>query len=247
MTGVEANGSDAIRSPARLADLEASGLLDSPVVAALDALTDVARTALGADTTALVTAITADEQIVVSIADAGPTRQQPGPSPLSDSLCKNVVMTGEPYVDADVADDAADPGKWSRLGVGAYAGFPLRGPQGTVLGAVCVVTPQPREWTPLDLQVMRSLASAAEFVVAMLAIARHERLARLSGAVPLDPLARVQHGLRTPLTSLLGFLELLIDGSVGDVTSEQLAALERCHRNALELREAVDVLGALGS
>ncbi|MDR6173387.1 GAF domain-containing protein [Nocardioides zeae] len=247
MSGVDSTTSDAITSPQRLADLESSGLLDSPVVEALDALTDVARTALGADATAMVTAITADRQIVVSMADADPAREQPDPVPLSDSLCKYVVMTGEPYVDADVAAGAGDPGKWSRLGVGAYAGFPLRGPQGTVLGAVCVVTPHPRAWTPLDLQVMRSLASAAEFVVAMLAMARHERLARLSGAVPLEPLARVQHGLRTPLTSILGFLELLIEGSVGAVTSEQLTALQCCHRNALELREAVDVLAALGA
>ncbi|WP_447643316.1 histidine kinase dimerization/phospho-acceptor domain-containing protein [Nocardioides zeae] len=108
-----------------------------------------------------------------------------------------------------------------------------------------MVSPHPRDWTALDLQVMRSLTTAAEFVVSMLALARQERLARLSGAVPLEPLARVQHGLRTPLTSLLGFLELLIDGSVGDFTDDQLTALDRCHRNALELRDAVDVLGTL--
>lgn len=244
MSGVD-DGSERIGSAERLADLEASGLLDAPILAALDALTNVAHAALGPDTTALVTAITADRQVVVSMADARPTRPSPDPVPLSDSMCKNVVITGEPHVDAAVADDAADPGKWSRLGVGAYAGFPLRGPRGTVLGAVCVVSPHPRDWTALDLQVMRSLTTAAEFVVSMLALARQERLARLSGAVPLEPLARVQHGLRTPLTSLLGFLELLIDGSVGDFTDDQLTALDRCHRNALELRDAVDVLGTL--
>nr|WP_241728753.1 GAF domain-containing protein [Nocardioides zeae] len=234
-------------SAERLADLESSGLLDEPIVGALDALTKVAHTALGDDTTALVTAITADEQIVVSLASHGAPGDRPLPVPLSHSLCKTVVITGEPHVDAAVADDVLHPGKWSHLGVGAYAGFPLRGPRGTVLGAVCVITPEPRAWTSLDLQVMRSLTTAAEFVVSMLAIARRERLARLSGAVPLEPVARVQHGLRTPLTSLLGFLELLVDGSVGDLTVEQLDALERCRRNALELRDAVDVLGTLGA
>lgn len=234
-----------LASEDRLADLASSGLLDESVTTALDALTAVAHTALGHGTTALVTAVTADRQIVVSMAGGNPHRPQPAPVPLSDSLCKHVVVTGEPYVDGAVADDAADPGKWARLGVGAYAGFPLRGPRGTVLGAVCVVTSESRAWTSLDLQVMRSLTTAAEFVVEMLAIARQERLARLSGAVPLEPRARVQHGLRTPLTSLLGFLELLIDGSVGDFTDAQLVALDRCHRNALELRDAVDRLGTL--
>ncbi len=244
MLGVDDSG-DRIGSTERLADLEASGLLDESIISALDALTNVAHTALGHDTTALVTAVTADQQVVVSMAGGDPQRPQPAPVPLSDSLCKHVVVTGEPYVDGAVADDALDPGKWARLGVGAYAGFPLRGPRGTVLGAVCVVSPHPRDWTALDLQVMRSLTTAAEFVVSMLALARQERLARLSGAVPLEPLARVQHGLRTPLTSLLGFLELLIDGSVGDFTDVQLTALDRCHRNALELRDAVDLLGTL--
>lgn len=231
-----------LESTERLADLEASGVLDMSVISALDALTAVAHAALGADTTAMVTAITADHQIVLSLAAEGDTRPRPAPMPLTESLCKNVVITGEPYVDAAVAAEEADPDKWRRLGVGAYAGFPLRGPQGAVLGAVCAVAPTARDWTPLDLQILRSLTTAAEFVVAMMAMARRERLARISGAVPQDPLARIQHGLRTPLTSLLGFLDLLLDGSVGDFTSDQLAALHRCHTSALRLRETVESL-----
>lgn len=236
------SASERLESTERLADLEASGVLDMTVISALDALTSVAHAALGADTTAMVTAITADHQIVLSLAAEGDTRPRPAPVPLTHSLCKNVVITGEPYVDAAVAAEEADPDKWRRLGVGAYAGFPLRGPQGAVLGAVCAVAPTARDWTPLDLQILRSLTTAAEFVVAMMAMARRERLARISGAVPQDPLARIQHGLRTPLTSLLGFLDLLLDGSVGDFTSDQLAALHRCHTSALRLRETVESL-----
>ena len=47
---------------------------------------------------------------------------------------------------------------------------------------------------------------------------------------PLDAqtahlLSAVSHQLRTPLTSVLGYLELLTDGSLGPVTAEQRRAL----------------------
>lgn len=234
--------SDPLSSPRRLADLEASGLLDSTSSAALDALTEVASRSLGTGTTALVNAVTADRQITVSLAAEGET-QRPGLSvPLSQSMCKYVVLSGRPEI---VPDAAADP-RHARVvrdfGTGAYAGFPLRGARGTVIGALCTVTARPRQWSPQDLGILQSVATAAESVVAMGTAARQARMARIAGAVPTDPSARFQHDLRTPLTSVIGYLDLVLDGTLGEVTPAQATALRRCQTNAERLRAVVEAL-----
>ncbi|WP_028474242.1 GAF domain-containing protein [Nocardioides alkalitolerans] len=242
MSRTENDDPDQLGSPHRLADLEASGLLDHSI-AALDALTLVACNALGSDITAAVTAVSDHDQLVVSISAAAESLPAGATTPLSHSMCKNVVVNGAPHIVDDASLDDSHALAFRDHGVGAYAGFPLRGSQGTVLGAVCATTPGPRRWNAFDLQILGSLATAASSVVAMHTATHRDRLARISGAVPADPFARIQHGLRTPLTSLFGFLDLMLDGTVGDFTPAQLDALRRCHTNAERLREAVEALG----
>ena len=238
------NGHDNPRlaSARRLADLNKSGLLDSTAIGALDALLEVAQATLGSEVASFVTAVTENEQVIVS--SQGGTGDESGlRMPLSHSMCKFVVMWDEPYVVEDARLNPAHARVVSDFGIRAYAGFPLHGPGGTVLGAVCAVSAEPRAWSPLDLAILRSLTTASEFVVGMLSMARRERIsAQCDGAVPVEPLARIQHGLRTPLTSVLAFLDLLLQGDIGDFNADQLEALRRCHENALRLRETVEAL-----
>jgi len=52
-------------------------------------------------------------------------------------------------------------------------------------------------------------------------------------------LARLGHELRAPLTSIAGYVEVLLDGVFGDLTPEQVRALEVVGRNAERLRALV--------
>jgi GAF domain-containing protein len=239
---------DRLGAPERLADLEASGLLDTTTVDALDALTRAAHTAYGTDTTAAITAVTASEQVVVSVFAAGAALSPGSSVPLTHSLCKQVVLAGEPYVLDDAAADPSHGLTVRDLGIGAYLGSPLRGTKGTVIGAMCIVTAGPRVWTDQELSLLDSLAAAAQTVVALQSAARTERIARSSGAVPAGASARVQHDLRTSLTSLLGFLELVLDETGPDALKDgQLYALRRSHASAERLLETVDYLDHPGS
>ena len=49
-------------------------------------------------------------------------------------------------------------------------------------------------------------------------------------------LARVRHELRAPLTSIAGYAEVLLDGALGELTPEQVRALEVVGRNAERMR-----------
>ncbi len=55
-------------------------------------------------------------------------------------------------------------------------------------------------------------------------------------------LATMSHELRTPLTAVLGYAEILADGMVGPVTSEQHEALRRLHESAEQLLALIEGL-----
>ena len=47
------------------------------------------------------------------------------------------------------------------LGVAAYVGVPLPGPEGHILGSFCAIDTSPRAWTPDEVDILSELASSA--------------------------------------------------------------------------------------
>jgi signal transduction histidine kinase len=60
-------------------------------------------------------------------------------------------------------------------------------------------------------------------------------------------IAAASHELRTPITSIRGYLEMHLDGEVGDISPEQRKNLEVVQRNAMQLGELIDDLLTLSS
>ena len=83
-------------------------------------------------------------------------------TPLSHSFCQYVVADASPLVIEDARlDDRLRTNLAIRdLGVVAYAGWPLLGSAGAVIGSLCAIDTQPRRWTQLDLDTLEDLASA---------------------------------------------------------------------------------------
>jgi signal transduction histidine kinase/PAS domain-containing protein len=113
--------------------------------------------------------LTADRQVLV--AGFGMS----GPSsfgtevPFARSLCDEVVAGGLPLIIGDVACDRRFVG--SRAGgqaVGAYAGFPVRGDAGQVIGVLDMADYGPRHWSTRELA---SADNAAQLFAGLLASA----------------------------------------------------------------------------
>ncbi|WP_185994338.1 sensor histidine kinase [Nocardioides campestrisoli] len=79
----------------------------------------------------------------------------------------------------------------------------------------------------------------------MTALSReHDALVRLQEAdrVKQELVSTVSHELRTPIASITGYTEMLYDGAYGQLSPEQVAALDRVLRNTARLEQLVDDL-----
>ncbi len=81
-------------------------------------------------------------------------------TPLSHSFCQHVVTNAAPLV---IEDARQDPVLCSNraivdLDVIAYAGFPIIGPTGHVLGSLSAIDSSPRGWQPVQLESLADVA-----------------------------------------------------------------------------------------
>ncbi|WP_375500388.1 GAF domain-containing protein [uncultured Jatrophihabitans sp.] len=82
-------------------------------------------------------------------------------TPLTHSFCQHVVTSGAPLVlsDARTIERFANNPAIADLGVVAYAGFPLVDIRGRAVGSLCVIDPQPREWSERECAMLAELAA----------------------------------------------------------------------------------------
>jgi hypothetical protein len=195
----------------RLRSLGETGLLDSPENAALNRYARIASRALNAPV-CLVSLVDADRQFFAAAHGLDAPWSERRQTPLSHSFCQHVVNERAALVVDDARNDerVCDNLAVDELNVAAYAGVPLRDPDGNVLGSFCVIDDRPREWTEGDLKLLRFLADAvaeeielarrtwlAEKAEADLAEINQEITAAHQRAAEQN--AAVMHDLRTPL------------------------------------------------
>jgi len=114
-----------------------------------------------------------------------------------------------------------------------------------VIGSINVLmTGGPRDWDASETDVVRVVAGFVARAIVETEdqslqreyVERVERLDRLKS----DFLGTVSHELRTPLTSISGYLELLQDGDVGELSAQQSAMLEVISRSTSRLRGLIE-------
>jgi two-component system sensor kinase FixL len=194
----------------RLAAIRRTGLLDAPNEERFDRLTRLACRLLRVPI-ALVSLMDADRQFYVSAQGLPEPWAGMREAPLSHSFCRSVVTTGLPLA---VCDAAADPCLRNNpavqdLGVVAYLAVPLALPDGTIVGALCVVDCRPRTWDTTEQEALTDLAGAVMAEIA--AGLRHQEL-EAAGTALRDSEARLRLALEA---GQLAFWELdLVSGKV---------------------------------
>ena len=158
----------ALGDPARLAALHTSGLLDAPGRdAAFNRLVRLAARAVGAPVVQ-VNLVTADMQIPIAWHAPDPERWS-RPVSLAYSYCQHVVTLGRPLAvaDARLHPLVRDSRATTEGGLVAYLAVPLRATGGEVLGSVCVLDDEVREWSAEQIAVLEDVAGLAADEVAL--------------------------------------------------------------------------------
>ncbi len=178
-----------VGSPRRLAAVRATGLLDTVAEEPFDRLARLAATTLRAPF-AFVTVVDEQRSFWKSCIGVDATEPAERQNPVQESFCQYVVGSGSELVVGDAASDprTCDNPSIASMGIAAWAGFPLRSPDGHVLGSFCVVDTTVRTWTADEVEILRSLADAATGEIALrAAVERASFLARTLQQTLLPP------------------------------------------------------------
>ncbi len=160
--------SGAVFDSARLAAVRRTGLLDTGAEEPFDRLTRLAATLLGTPF-AFVTVVDDTRSFWKSCIGVDSDDLADRQNTVEQSFCQYVVDSGAELIVTDARADTRtrDNPSIELMGVAAWAGFPVHSPAGHVLGTFCAVDTVTRDWTPHDIEILRTLSLAASGEIAL--------------------------------------------------------------------------------
>lgn len=185
MTGPSASGSDtpeqdltALSEPGRVAAVHETGL-SAAADAGMDRFARLVAELLDVPV-ALVSLVVEGEQFFPGMIGLKEPWASLRRTPLTHSMCQHVVTDEEPFTVADARAEARtrDSAAIEDLGVVGYAGMPLTDTEGRVLGALCAIDTQPRQWSAGQLRALKDLAAACSAELRLRVVSRQREQAR---------------------------------------------------------------------
>lgn len=164
-------------SGARLEALYQTELMDSGPEERFDRLTRLVAAALSVPV-ALVSLVDNKRQFFKSTFGLPEPWKTERETPLTHSFCQHVVARAAPLVIEDATLDPLVRGNLaiSELNVRAYLGIPLLTGDGHVLGSLCAIDSQPRQWTMREQEILTDFGKLVEEQISLRE--RVEQLAR---------------------------------------------------------------------
>jgi two-component system, cell cycle sensor histidine kinase and response regulator CckA len=144
------------------------GLLDQPDDPTFDRLAKLAARLLGAPI-GLVTLAGSDQLYLTGLYGLGEPWRSSRTLPLAHTPCQQVLVSREPLAVGNTTTDplTCESAVIAEIGAAAYLGLPLRAPDHTSLGTICVLDDRPRQWDAEDIAALSDLAAMVETAISM--------------------------------------------------------------------------------
>lgn len=157
------------------------------------------------------------------------------PALLADSLSTQVVQLGSILVIEDAAASPyAEHPDVVLHGTTAFLGAPVRLADGCTIGTIAAAhRGERRAWSAHDRALLLEFAAVLSNALDVQLLQTEAVAARTVQRQLVDALP---HELRTPLSSILGYLELVTDGTMGPLNAQQRNALAVIDRNARRMQ-----------
>lgn len=166
-------------------------------------------------------------------------------TPRDLAFCAHAILGDQVFEVPDTQHDErfqTNPLVTSDPHIRFYAGAPLQVSDDLRLGTLCVIDRKPRKLSQAQLEALEALARQTVAQLDLRRLLAVERRARASQELLLAELqavselkgrllATVSHEMRTPLTAMRGSLELVRNGTLGEVSAEAQSALEISERS----------------
>jgi diguanylate cyclase (GGDEF)-like protein len=174
-------------------------------------------------------------------------------TPRDISFCGHAILNDEIFLVPDASLDGRfqdNPLVTGDPNIRFYAGCPLKVPNGSKLGTLCIIDREPRDLDEDDLALMRDLARMAEQELAAVALATMDELTMISNRRGFEALAKHALGLcarlRKPASLMFFDLDLFkqVNDRFGHAEGDR--ALIAFAQLLQETFRESDVIGRLG-
>jgi signal transduction histidine kinase len=169
--------------------------------------------------------------------------------PLGTGIAGSVASTGQPIRISDAYNDPRfNPEVDKRTGYVTrnILCVPMRNARGQVIGVFQVLNKRGGDFTSLDDQLLASLSSQAAVAVENAKLYDEVQRAytqlQTADKMKSDFLNTISHELRTPLAPILGYCDLLLSGSMGQLPPSSARGLQAILTSAKRLHSIIESL-----
>jgi signal transduction histidine kinase/CheY-like chemotaxis protein len=232
-----------LNEPIRLKALHELYILDTPPEERFDRLTRIARKTFGVPM-AFINLVDADRQWCKSSLELNVSN-----TPRSISFCGHTILETEPLVVYDTLEDPRfldNPLVIDGPRFRSYLGVPLFSDDGQCVGAFCILDLKPRRFSPVEIEILKDLAAAAQSELTNVQLNKSLEVSRLAlenaetaMKSKQDFLAMVSHEIRTPMNGILGMAEILADSELTDSQRGSLDTIRECTHALVSLMNDV--------
>ena len=164
-------------------------------------------------------------------------------TPRDVSFCGHALLRQETFVVPDAFLDERFHD--NPLVVGApfvrfYAGHPVRAPDGSRVGTLCLIDHAPREFSDADRAALADLAAWVELEFDAVTVRQARAALEAQERLKNEFISTVSHELRTPLTSIRGSLSLLSGGVAGPLAPPAAELVGIAHKNSERLLRLIN-------